>query len=187
MCTYKISSFQKIECPIAIKWELEEDQLTPLKDLYGEGLVTEWFEASNIPGVQYRLKLYPNGNCHEYEGDTVVLFGVSMGKETKVHADIKFSIESAGWSSEQSYECKATKSRGVICCGTDELFYPDFLVDGTLTIKCEGMLIVEKTVDCDNTWKMQGFLASLWSENETDFTIVVDGKSIKVSIFYIQV
>ena len=177
---FTIFVFQKIECPISIKWEIEEAKLAALKDSDGECLTTDFFEASNIPGVIYRLKCYPNDNREAW-----LYLGIAYGNETQVLADVTFSIESAGFCQKRSYV--KDKPRGVKCCKTYQLFFPNYMVNGKLTVKCTGILSVERKsnytdVDSDGEkWKMEGFLGSIWSGNETDFTIVVDGKCIEVS------
>ena len=148
----------------------------------GECLTTDFFEASNIRGVRYRLKLYPNEN-----GKTWLYLGIHIGKETKVLADIKISIESADWSYKDSYEFVKNQSFGHKCCDTYQLSFPFYMVDGKLTVKCEGILGVERKLNCADAdsdgdkRKMEGFLGSIWSGNSTDFVIMVDGKCIDVS------
>ena len=172
-----------IECPIAIKWEIGEEKFAALRNLGGQCLTTEWFEASNIPGVIYRLKIFPSGHLLIHNCETWLHLGIVYGKETQVRADVTFSIDSIGFRQKRCYV--KNEPRGVKCCNTAELFFPNYMVDGKLTVKCEGILSVERksnyAKDVDEKWKMDGLFGSIWNGNSTDFTIVIDGKCIDVS------
>ena len=176
--------FQKIECPVAIKFEIEEEKLAYLGYPHGEGIETGFFEASNIPGVSYRLKIYP-----DQDDESWLYFGVVCGNET-VKADIKFAIESVGFCEKRSYV--KNEPKGVKCCHTSELLYPNYMVDGKLTLKCEGILSVERklnSADADSDgdkWKMEGFLENMWNGSGTDFTIVIDGKCLNVRCLFVN-
>ena len=185
--------FQKIECPFAARWEIEEEKLMASKKSNDELFVSEWFEASNIPSVKYRLKISPSKH-RDFERNKAWLYlEVQIGNETKILADFKFSIESAGWSYKDSYEfVKNWNLRSVQCCDASQLFESQFIINGKLTVKCEGILSVERKLKCvddsdseDDKWKMEGFLENIRNGDGTDFTIVVDGKCIQVSFIYI--
>ena len=163
--------------------------MAALRNSNGEFLVSEWLEASNIPGVSYRLKIYPNGDEEKNEKQTWLFLSVRLGKETKVSTDMKFSIESTGWSGGYSCEYAENESWGIKCFDTDKLF-ESHIINGKLTLECTGILSVERKLNCADAdsdgdkWKMEGFFGSLCNGIGSDFAIVVDGKCIDVSFFY---
>ena len=179
--------FKKIECPIAMKMEIDEAELVELKNSNSGVLSSSWFEASNIPGVKYALGIFPNGQSEDKRGQTWITLAICTGKEAKVHADVRLSIEAAGWNYRLVQVYQNALGGGSTCCATKHLFYPQYIVDGILTIKCEGILSVERTSDSvdasdvDEKWRNEGFLGNIWSGNNTDFNITVGEESLRVS------
>ena len=146
-------------------------------------LKTEWFEAINIPGVNYAIIIYPN----VYARQTWVALSLKTGKEAKLHATLRLSIESAGWSGKyvRLFE-KNMNPLGGTCCETDDLLFTPYIVNGKMTVKCEGILSVERKSDevaRENKWIKNSFLGMTWNGTDTNFTIVVGEENLPVSFF----
>ena len=78
------------------------------------------------------------------------------------------------------------KPVGGQCFKTDDLLDPPYIVNGKMTVKCEGILSVERKFDGvadKNQWGKNGFLGMTWKDNDNDFTIVVGEESFPVSFF----
>ena len=151
-----------------------------------EFVKTEWFEASNIPGVKYKLRMYPNGYIDEHRNETWVSLNVSIGKEVEVQADYQISIESAGLNIKLNYKYIEDTGFGSKCCDTTVLLNPRFIVDGKLTIKCDGILTVKREGKTPPAkWETEGFLKNIWNRSDKDFTIIVGEEIIQVSFFVI--
>ena len=175
---------QNLECPFAIQCEIDRDEFD---DYSSDGFFkTEWFEASNIPGVKYYLKLYTIRGYVKLWRQTWVSLNVSVGKETEVQADYQISIESAGLNIKEKFKYIKDTGFGSKCCKTkEELLSPRFFIDEKLTIKCEGILSVARSrIYANKKWKHEGFLKNIWIGDNKDFTIVVGEEIIQVCFLF---
>ena len=149
---------------------------------------TGWFEASNIPDVKHSIEIYSNYNKGER---TWIGLRISNRNEAKVNSDYRLSIESADWSAELvNVYNKKVEAFGSYLCKTDDLLGAPYIVNGKMTVKCEGILSVERKSDAvadDNKWRKNGFLGMTWNGTDTDFTIVVGEESLPVSFFRYRV
>lgn len=175
-----------------MKWEIPEEKLIALKDSINGCIKTEWLEASNIPGVKYYLKIYPNGNCDIRRRQAWIFLYFSIGKEVKLQTDYQFFIDSAGWSAKAHLrECVRSdlciSGWGETFCATDQLISPRLIVNGKLTIHCQGILKVErKTIaafDDEHKWKNDGFLGNILNGTRQTFAIVVGDQTLQVSVW----
>ena len=186
-----ILNFQTVRCPIAIKWTVSEEKLVALKDSNKKCLRTKRFNASNIPGVQYYLTIYPNGNNEDNRGEVWVFLQVELGNESKVKVNGKFCIDSADWTEKFNEDYHRTEGCGLTPCETADLFdsMQNLIVDGKLTLTFEGILSVDKE-KTDNGIEINlgtGHLGSLfWLNEDKDFTIHVGENAVKVSFTLLQ-
>ena len=184
-----ILNFQTVRCPVAVKWTVSEKKLAALKDSIEGTLCSKKFKASNIPGVQYFLRIYPNGDDDQRRGKVYIFLYINLGKESKVKVDGKFCIESAGWTKELNHEYLLSQSRGYSPCTTAD-FYDStkkFIVNGKIIVTFEGIISAEKE-KIENGSESEidmgiGHVANLfWMNEDKDFTIHVGENSVKVSI-----
>uniref|UniRef100_A0A914PGB2 Uncharacterized protein n=1 Tax=Panagrolaimus davidi TaxID=227884 RepID=A0A914PGB2_9BILA len=130
---------QKLKCPIAIEFVIPEDKLNEAKNSRN-GLFSEWFDASNIPGVEYCIGIYPNNP--EHEGETWIHFAISSS-EDKLNIDAVFNmtIKSANYVFKKHHIFEEEDCVEEKLCTTEELFDPAkrFIVDGEMTIYMEGI------------------------------------------------
>ena len=101
---FNILNFQTIRSPIAIKCIIAEKKLAALKGSIKGKLCSKIYNASNIPGVNYYLRIYPNGKKVFLRGDVWICLYINVGNESKVNVDGKFRIESAGWNQKLYHE-----------------------------------------------------------------------------------
>ena len=160
--------------------------MAALKESKNGRLLSKSFFASNIPGIQYDLRIYPNGYDEVTRGEVYICLFVNLEKEPKVKADAKFCIKSAGWTEEFNHEYHDFVFKDVSLCKTADLFDSSkhFIVGGKLIVKCVGYLSVEKPkLDNGNTWDAGHVGRKLWMDNYKDFTIRVGNESIEVSLY----
>uniref|UniRef100_A0A914QRF5 BTB domain-containing protein n=1 Tax=Panagrolaimus davidi TaxID=227884 RepID=A0A914QRF5_9BILA len=184
-----IASSTMSEYQINLEWTIAEDRLKDMKDsINNEYLESEEFIAFYSSGVEYFLKIYPNGNNEGCRGKTKIFLHMKLGNAKKIEAEYKISFKFAEWSRKFNYTFEKSEGRGISCCTVAELFDPNkkFLVDGKFTFKVEGILLIEHE---ESKWKRkllqpkrtttQG-LRDLWNTDFKDFTIISDGKEINV-------
>ena len=160
--------------------------MAALKDSIDGCLNSKRVNASNIPGVKYFLSVFPNGHCVDRRGKVMIFLYVDVGKESRVKADGKFHIESAGWTEKLNHEYLRTKGSGFSPCKTVDFFdsKQKFIVNGELIVTFEGKLIVnkEKAENGNENKSVTGQLGSLfWMNEDKDFTINVGENAVKVS------
>uniref|UniRef100_A0A914PM86 BTB domain-containing protein n=1 Tax=Panagrolaimus davidi TaxID=227884 RepID=A0A914PM86_9BILA len=115
---------QKLKCPIAFELTIPEDKLEEQKEASEDCLFSEFYEAFNIPGVEYNIKLFPNHYVHA--GESWFEFSILLSNPIKIDANIKIEIKSANYISEKNFvvfeddyaDCEKL-------CTTEELFDPE--------------------------------------------------------------
>uniref|UniRef100_A0A914QW19 BTB domain-containing protein n=1 Tax=Panagrolaimus davidi TaxID=227884 RepID=A0A914QW19_9BILA len=172
---------QKLKCPIAIELIIPEDKLNEEKNS-GNGLFSKWFDASNIPGVEYRIGIYPTDP--EHEGETWIYFEI-LSLKNKLNIDTVFNITIKSANYVLKKHLTSNFFIGEKLCTTEELFDPAkrFIVDGEMTIYMDGILMIEKEAENEILMQFDDTVDSklcldLWKQENKDFTISADGKEI---------
>uniref|UniRef100_A0A914Q2G3 MATH domain-containing protein n=1 Tax=Panagrolaimus davidi TaxID=227884 RepID=A0A914Q2G3_9BILA len=182
------------EIPFTVKWEIPENRLLPLKDSVNGNLASNF--VSNIHGFQYYLRIYPNEKRTNADGRiTSIYLNLDLGKLKKVEAKYTFTVKSANYSRFHRWIYETSEGRGGEFCSTKDFFDPQkkFIVDGKMTVKCDGIFEVEtedttSVVSEQQKWDGGALGDKLWGNNDSkDITIVADGKEIKVNSFLYQV
>uniref|UniRef100_A0A914QFW1 BTB domain-containing protein n=1 Tax=Panagrolaimus davidi TaxID=227884 RepID=A0A914QFW1_9BILA len=190
MYVYILFQVKMTEFPIALEWIIAEERLKSINDFtINECLESDEFTAFNNSGIKYFLQIYPNGDEEQDRGKTYIYFNLEFESQKKIQAEYKLSINSANWNCQLNYLFEKSEGYGTWCCTTDELFdsKKNFITDGKLTIKVEGILRIEKF---NPEFEMKFFetksktnknFFSLWKIGFEDCTIVTsDKKEIKV-------
>ena len=152
----------------------------------GETSLKSDFIKTQIPEVEYRLKL-----CPAIKKETEVNVGLFLILKTagrRIHADYTISIGSA-YKNELSttFENSAAGHGRNKICSRDDLFNPDkkFIVDGKMSIKLRGTLAL-----CCAKRKATSEICTLadllCERKDKDFVIAVGEEEIKVTfVFFI--
>uniref|UniRef100_A0A914Q479 BTB domain-containing protein n=1 Tax=Panagrolaimus davidi TaxID=227884 RepID=A0A914Q479_9BILA len=137
-----------IICPIDSEWKFHKADLIPLKDSEDGFLNGKCFYGFNIHGLQYFVKIYPNGNRKEYRGKAFFFFHVNGSNERNITAELTLSIESADYSKELNYVYETATGYGAIFCKTTKFFdlKSKFFVDGEIMIKVKGILKARRSL-----------------------------------------
>ena len=186
-----ILNFQTIECPIAIKWIISKEKLAALKDSDNGYLSSKGLYASNIPGVQYYLSIYPNGNKERHRGRVSIYLCVDIGNESKVKVDGKFCIESNLKTRKLNFEYRHSGVRGGSPCTIADFLdsTQKFIVNGKFILTFKGILSVDKE-QSNNANEINLGTAHLgplfWMNEDKDFTINVGENSVKASFNYLH-
>uniref|UniRef100_A0AC34F6Y4 BTB domain-containing protein n=1 Tax=Panagrolaimus sp. ES5 TaxID=591445 RepID=A0AC34F6Y4_9BILA len=143
--TVNESSFNGVICPFEIECKFQKANLIALKDSENGFLEGKCFYAFNILGLQYCVRIYPNGNDKESLGETWVFLHVNGSKKRKITAEFTISIESAGYTENFRDVFKCDEQLGFECCQTADFFGAKnkYFVDREITVKVEGILKAE--------------------------------------------
>uniref|UniRef100_A0AC34FNX5 BTB domain-containing protein n=1 Tax=Panagrolaimus sp. ES5 TaxID=591445 RepID=A0AC34FNX5_9BILA len=141
------SSNNEIVCPFEIEFKFKKSDLIALKDYEIGFLCGKYFYAFNIPGLQYYIKIYPNGDDEQHLGETWIFLNVNGSKERKITAQFTISIESANYSKSFNYVYETHTGWGSTCCKTVEFFESKnkYFVDGEIKIKVKGIFKTERS------------------------------------------
>uniref|UniRef100_A0A914PQZ4 BTB domain-containing protein n=1 Tax=Panagrolaimus davidi TaxID=227884 RepID=A0A914PQZ4_9BILA len=181
------------EYPVNLEWTVAKERLWALKEsINNEYLQSEKFTLAPASRVKYYFRIYPNGDCDERRGFTVLFLEyTSLVDGENFEVDCAFSIKSANW----NHKCKCVFESdpygyiGRECCTVNELFdsRKKFIVDGKFIFNVEGTLKIvnyesEKQMELFKTnWNNNMNFCNLWNIGFEDFTIVTaDGKELKV-------
>uniref|UniRef100_A0A914QVX8 BTB domain-containing protein n=1 Tax=Panagrolaimus davidi TaxID=227884 RepID=A0A914QVX8_9BILA len=177
----------KLKLPFAIQWKIPKNHFNEFQTPSNKYLKSDTYNFSNIPGLQYCLKIYPNDE--EFPGECWIYLFLTLPND-KMNTESYFvvTVESANFSFKDNYVFdEITSGRGKKCCKTEELFDPEkkFIIDEEMTIKVDGFFMVEKNSVERKIWSCKNFSGllglGLWAqENSKDFTIFVDEKKIDV-------
>uniref|UniRef100_A0AC34G416 BTB domain-containing protein n=1 Tax=Panagrolaimus sp. ES5 TaxID=591445 RepID=A0AC34G416_9BILA len=147
-------------------------------------LHSESVNAFNIPGVQYYISISLNDEEQDRRGEAWIFFYLHFSDEIKIESDFTITIESANYHTNCNYVFEKSIGWGEMIGTTKELFDPQnrYIVDGKLTFKVEGTLMVEKGLPKKaETFgdHCNALCLNLWNQEENkDFTIVAGGKEI---------
>uniref|UniRef100_A0A914QN68 Uncharacterized protein n=1 Tax=Panagrolaimus davidi TaxID=227884 RepID=A0A914QN68_9BILA len=137
------SSLNEIVCSFENEWKFHKADLMDLKDLEDGCLNGKYYYAYNIPGLQYYVGIYPNGDWEEdRRGETWAFLYVNGSDERKISAEFTLSVESAKYSKNLNYVYNDYYGWGQDkICKIDEFFDPkyNFFVNGGITIKVKGI------------------------------------------------
>uniref|UniRef100_A0A914PLF7 Uncharacterized protein n=1 Tax=Panagrolaimus davidi TaxID=227884 RepID=A0A914PLF7_9BILA len=102
--TFKITLPFGIKYLFSAQWKIKESDLEALKSSNNGYLRSKRFNVSSDSDIKYYIRAYPNVNKDVNRGKTGVFLQLELGGETKIKADIHFSIDSAHFS------CRLTPS-----------------------------------------------------------------------------
>jgi hypothetical protein len=124
---------------ISMKWPVEEEELDVLSN---DGcLQSEAIKSSTIPGLEYRLEIYPNGDNEERRNQPWIFLVLHFDKTKAINVIFTITINSASYEETTAYTFDdPTESYGFQICTRDELFDLEkkYFVDGTMNIEVEA-------------------------------------------------
>uniref|UniRef100_A0A914R517 Uncharacterized protein n=1 Tax=Panagrolaimus davidi TaxID=227884 RepID=A0A914R517_9BILA len=123
--TFKISLPLGIKYPFSAHWKIKESDLEALKSSNNGYLKSKRFNVSSDSDIKYYVMIYPNGNKDAYRGKTWVFLQLQLGSETKIKADVNFSIDSALFSHRMTQVFEKSEGRGTFLCSTEDFFDPE--------------------------------------------------------------
>uniref|UniRef100_A0AC35EW97 BTB domain-containing protein n=1 Tax=Panagrolaimus sp. PS1159 TaxID=55785 RepID=A0AC35EW97_9BILA len=122
-----------VSYPIYMEWKICGANF---KDEYESKV----FNAATFFGINYYLTLCLNG------AGLYVYLNLGLGNQKKIKAVVDFSVDSAHLNYGIQFGYEIYGRQGILLCSRDDLFDPSkrFFVNGFLTIKLNGVLMVEK-------------------------------------------
>ena len=156
-----------------MEWKISDEKLRNAADK-STSVSSKRYKTS-IPGVEYRLVIYPNGHNERNRGQVWIFLFTNL-RVNKIMVDWTISIKSASYKKSE----KLCYSK---ICNLPDLFNPDkkFIVDGKMTIKLKGTL---KAVDLKrkSTSEICTLGEMLSERKDMDFVITVGSEVVKVSL-----
>uniref|UniRef100_A0A914YFE0 BTB domain-containing protein n=1 Tax=Panagrolaimus superbus TaxID=310955 RepID=A0A914YFE0_9BILA len=134
------ASMNEIICPFETEWKFQKADLMALKESENGFLKGKYFYAFNILGLQYYIKICPNGDNEESRKVTWIFLNLNGSNERKIAAEFTQSVESADYSESVNYVYEKIGGYGSTCCKTAEFFDSKnkYFVNGEITIKVKG-------------------------------------------------
>uniref|UniRef100_A0A914R5T2 BTB domain-containing protein n=1 Tax=Panagrolaimus davidi TaxID=227884 RepID=A0A914R5T2_9BILA len=151
---------------------------------HDEFLVTPIFDASNIPGIGYQIRLHPARVLPGEIQTMTFYFLVSVGNEKEVYGNYTVEIKSANFSQTHriNYQSTDTQAFGKYIAPRYELFNPEnsFFADEKLFLQFSGVLnvfrpdsaVVLQSCNCKKQ-KPQSLGDLFWFNGDQDFKILV--------------
>uniref|UniRef100_A0AC35FJM4 Uncharacterized protein n=1 Tax=Panagrolaimus sp. PS1159 TaxID=55785 RepID=A0AC35FJM4_9BILA len=169
--------FEK-ECQIRMKWRLSKS--IAIKQ---DAIKSDEY-ASNIPGVNYSLTIYPKIDKGNHGHEVKVVLNLSMGKTNTIQADFTISVKSANAKITNNFvysKLFQNYSFGNVLCNRGDFFKPNrsFFVDGFVEIELEGTLTTFGGIK-RKAEKFLSLAELLWESDDKDITIIVKGEQIKI-------
>lgn len=137
-----------IICPFDTEWKFKKADLEALKDSKNGLSNSKYYLASNISGLYYIIKIFPNGHTEERSGETWIFLFILETNERKITANFTLSIESTNFVNNVTKLCVEPERYGFKCCTTAEFFDSknNFFVEGEITIKLEGIFSTVRSI-----------------------------------------
>uniref|UniRef100_A0A914QM94 BTB domain-containing protein n=1 Tax=Panagrolaimus davidi TaxID=227884 RepID=A0A914QM94_9BILA len=182
------SKISAIEVPISIRWKI------PKQKLLNESKKEEWrikseeFSVKEISGVSYHVGIDSffsqnnNGKC------VFLTLVLKMENELKMNVNYNLCVPTANYNGTNS-EFKNEKEHFCVTLigKIDELFDPtrNFIVNDSMIITMEAIITVQMNLShsavlVSEESKFCKLGLKLWDRDDKDFTVIVDGKEIKV-------
>uniref|UniRef100_A0AC34FAE1 BTB domain-containing protein n=1 Tax=Panagrolaimus sp. ES5 TaxID=591445 RepID=A0AC34FAE1_9BILA len=139
----EFSTSTELICPFDKEWKFKKADLIALKDSKDGFLAGKFFYASTIPGLQYHVRIYPNGASEKQRGDTWVYFFMKCTDERKTTADFEILIESSNYGRSFKRTYDSEQAQGISFKKLFE-YGRKYFVDGEITIRVKGTLKVER-------------------------------------------
>uniref|UniRef100_A0AC34G0H1 BTB domain-containing protein n=1 Tax=Panagrolaimus sp. ES5 TaxID=591445 RepID=A0AC34G0H1_9BILA len=151
-----------IETPINIESRFKKADLIALKDF--ECINGKCFYAFNNPGLQYFIRISPNGDDEKRSGQTWIFLYANGSAERNITAEFTISVESADFKISFCHVFKRYTGWGIACSKSDDFFMPSkkFFVNGEITIKIQGILKAERSL------KISCPISMIWKIKEHD-------------------
>uniref|UniRef100_A0AC35G6G0 MATH domain-containing protein n=1 Tax=Panagrolaimus sp. PS1159 TaxID=55785 RepID=A0AC35G6G0_9BILA len=137
-------STSEIICPFNTEWKFQKIDFMELKDGFLKG---KSFYAFNIPGLQYHIQIYPNGDEEDCLGEVWAFLQIICPDGRKVTCECTLFIESTNFSSTLNHIYQYDSGYGSMLCEADEFFdsKSKFFIDGEMNIKVKGTFKCERS------------------------------------------
>uniref|UniRef100_A0A914QN15 BTB domain-containing protein n=1 Tax=Panagrolaimus davidi TaxID=227884 RepID=A0A914QN15_9BILA len=180
------------EYPFYHKWIITENRLKALKDSTNtERIISDKF--TTIVGLKYFFEIEFNNRGNRNEKLAELCLHLEMGTEEMVELKLKVSTSGCGFESYPRF--LRSEKQNYYLCSVGELFGSSerlllggggrkYIIDGEFTLKIEGNFKIKKS-DSENEMeffqtKMEQRFRDIWNMGYTDFSIVIEGKELKV-------
>uniref|UniRef100_A0AC34FEV7 BTB domain-containing protein n=1 Tax=Panagrolaimus sp. ES5 TaxID=591445 RepID=A0AC34FEV7_9BILA len=166
----------ELVCPFETEWKFRKGDLIAIKDSEERYLNGKCFYSFNIPGLQYFVKIHPNGvSADENFGETWIGLFVNGSDERKTEAEFIISIESAEFCQSFNHVYEIDEGIGSTLCKTNEFFdlKHKYFVDGEITIKVNGIFKAERSFAPE----ISSPISMQWKISEEDMKNVAESGS----------